>query len=99
MFRDHPKRHVKDRDNIPYQREPANFLAAKAVKPMLTFFGLKVSYETLAFFALFIASEVVGNSKLKENSIVQLFMKAVDSIKPFRSEDDRVKKVKDSIFK
>ena len=32
---------------------------------MLTFLGLKVSYETLAFLALFIASEVVGNSKLK----------------------------------
>jgi hypothetical protein len=35
---------------------------------MLTFLGIKVSYETLAFLALFLASEVVGNSKLKENS-------------------------------
>ena len=32
---------------------------------MLTFLGLKVSYETLAFLALFLGSEVVGASKLK----------------------------------
>lgn len=66
---------------------------------MLTLFGLKVSYETLAFLALFVASEVVGNSKLKENSIVQLFLNAVNSLKPFRSEDDKIQKIKDSILK
>jgi hypothetical protein len=66
---------------------------------MLTLFGLKVSYETLAFLALFVASEVVGNSKLKENSIVQLVLNAVNSLKPFRSEDDKIQKVKDSILK
>jgi len=66
---------------------------------MLTLFGLKVSYETLAFLALFVASEVVGNSKLKENSIVQLLLNAVNSLKPFRSEDDKIQKVKDSILK
>jgi len=54
---------------------------------MLTFFGLKVSYETLAFLALFIGSEVVGASKLKENSIVQLILNAINSLKPFRTED------------
>ena len=66
---------------------------------MLTFLGLKVSYETLAFLALFLASEVVGNSKLKENSIVQLLLNAVNSLKPSRTEDDRIAKVKDSILK
>ena len=66
---------------------------------MLTFLGLKVSYETLAFLALFLASEVVGNSKLKENSIVQLLLNAVNSLKPFRSEDDKIAKVKNSILK
>ena len=76
-----------------------NNLAVKAANPMLTFLGLKVSYETLAFLALFIASEVVGNSKLKANSIVQLFVNAVNSLKPFRSEDDKIQKVKDSILK
>lgn len=74
-------------------------IAVKAANPMLTFFGLKVSYETLAFMALFIASEVIGTSKLKENSVAQLFLNAINAIKPFRSEDDRVRKIKDSIFK
>ena len=62
---------------------------------MLTFLGLKVSYETLAFMALFIASEVVGNSNLKENSLAQLFMNAVNSLKPFRNEDERIQKAKE----
>ena len=66
---------------------------------MLTILGLKVSSETIAFFALFIASEVVGNSKLKSNSIVQLILNAVNSLKPFRTEDDKIAKVKDSILK
>jgi len=66
---------------------------------MLTFLGLKVSYETLAFLALFIGSEVVGASKLQENTLVQLLLKAVDSLKPFRTEDDKIAKIKDSILK
>lgn len=66
---------------------------------MLTIFGLKVSYETLAFFVLFIGSEVVGASKLKENNIVQLLLNAVNSLKPFRTEDDKISKIKDSILK
>ena len=66
---------------------------------MLTFLGLKVSYETLAFLALFLGSEIIGSSKLKENSIVQLLLNAVESLKPFRSEDDKIQKVKDSILK
>lgn len=66
---------------------------------MLTFLGLKVSYETLAFLALFLGSEVIGASKLKSNSIVQLLLNAVESLKPFRSEDDKIQKVKDSILK
>jgi hypothetical protein len=64
---------------------------------VLTFLGIKVSYETLAFLALFLASEVVGNSKLKENSIVQLLLNAVNSLKPFRTEDDKIAKIKDSL--
>jgi hypothetical protein len=47
--------------------------------------------------ALFIASEIIGNSKLKENSLAQLFMNAVNSLKPFRSEDDKIKSIKDSL--
>ena len=64
---------------------------------MLTFLGIKVSYETLAFLALFLVSEVVGNSKLKENSIVQLLLNAVNSLKPLRSEDYKIAKIKDAL--
>ena len=64
---------------------------------MLTFLGIKVSYETLAFLALFLASEIVGNSKLKENSIVQVVLNAVNSLKAFRTEDDKIVKIKDSL--
>ena len=74
-----------------------NFLAVKAANQMLTFLGLKVSYETLAFLALFLGSEIIGASKLKENSIVQLLLNAVNSLKPFRSEDDKIKNIKDSL--
>jgi len=66
---------------------------------MLTFLGLKVSYETLAFLALFLGSEIIGASKLQENTLVQLLLKAVDSLKPFRTEDDKIAKIKDSILK
>ena len=66
---------------------------------MLTFLGIKVSYETLAFLALFLASEVIANSKLKENSIAQLFMNAVNSLKPFRTEDDKIKNIKENLMK
>jgi hypothetical protein len=66
---------------------------------MLTFLGLKVSYETLAFLALFLGSEIIGASKLKSNSIVQLLLNAVNSLKPFRTEDDKIAKIKDTLLK
>ena len=76
-----------------------NNLAVKAANQMLTILGLKVSYETLAFLALFIGSEVLASSKLMSNSFVQLFVNAVNSLKPFRTEDDKIQKVIDSILK
>jgi hypothetical protein len=66
---------------------------------MLTILGLKVSYETLAFLALFLGSEIIGASKFKSNSIAQLIVKAVDSLKPFRTEDDKIAKIKDTLLK
>jgi hypothetical protein len=63
---------------------------------MLTIFGIKVSYEALAFFALFIGSEIIGNSKLKENSVVQVILRGIEAIKPHRTEDDKIKKLKDT---
>lgn len=62
---------------------------------MLTILGVKVSYEALAFFALFIGSEIVGASKLKENSIVQILLTGVNGLKGLRKEDDTINKIKD----
>lgn len=62
---------------------------------MLTILGLKVSYETLLFFILFLASEIIGNSKLKENSVVQLLRDLLGYLKPLRQEDDKIQKIKD----
>ncbi len=64
---------------------------------MLTILGLKVSWETILFFALFIGSEVVGNSKLKENSLVQIILAGVNALKPLRSEDEKIKQLKDTL--
>jgi hypothetical protein len=63
---------------------------------MLTIFGIKVSYEALAFFALFIGSEIIGNSKLKENSVVQVILRGIEAIKPHRTEDDKIQRLKDT---
>jgi hypothetical protein len=63
---------------------------------MITIFGIKLTYEAAIFFGLFIASEVIGLSKYRSNSVVQVLLKVVALLKPLRSEDDRIQKVKDS---
>lgn len=63
---------------------------------MITIFGLKLSYEAAIFFGLFIASEVIGLSKYRSNGVVQVFLKVVTLLKPLRSEDDKIRKFKDS---
>jgi len=64
---------------------------------MLTILGIKVSYETLVFFALFLGSEIIGTSKLKENSIVQVLLSVVTYLKIVRKEDDKIQRIKDSL--
>jgi hypothetical protein len=64
---------------------------------MITIFGIKLTYEAAIFFGLFIASEVIGLSKYRSNSVVQVLLKVVALLKPLRSEDDRIQKVKDSL--
>jgi hypothetical protein len=61
---------------------------------MLTFFGIKVSIETVIFFVLFLSSEVVGQSQLKSNGLVQLLSNAVSALKPLRKEDDKIEQIK-----
>ena len=64
---------------------------------MLTFLGLKISYESLAYLSLFLGSEAVGLSKLKSNTLVQLFLSFVSFLKLTRREDDQIKKIKDAL--
>jgi hypothetical protein len=64
---------------------------------MLTFLGIKISYESLAYLSLFLGSEAVGVSKLKSNSLVQLALGFVSYLKIFRKEDDQLNKIKDAL--
>ena len=60
---------------------------------MLTIFGAKVSYEALAFFILFITSEYIGlNKKLRANSVAQVIVRAARLSRPYRKEDDKLRK-------
>jgi len=64
---------------------------------MLTILGITISYEALVFFGLFLGSEAIGSSKLKENSIAQVFMSVVSYLKLIRKEDDKIQKIKDTL--
>ena len=64
---------------------------------MLTFLGIKVSHEALVFFALFLGSEVIGASRLKDNSVVQLILSGINALKPLRKEDDQIQRIKDTL--
>lgn len=57
---------------------------------MIEVLGIKLSYEALGFLVAFIASEVIGASKLKENSIAQLIKSLIDTFRPSRTEDEKV---------
>jgi len=61
---------------------------------MLTILGIKLSYETLVFLGLFLGSELIGASKLRDNSIVQLILSGINALKPLRREDDQIDKIK-----
>lgn len=61
---------------------------------MVEILGVKLSMEALGFLAAFIASEVIGSSKLKENSIAQMIKTLIDNLKPMRKEDEKVSEVR-----
>jgi len=63
---------------------------------MIEILGIKLTYETLIFFGLFIGSEIIGNSKLRENSVVQVILRGIEAIKPHRTEDDKIQRIKDT---
>lgn len=65
---------------------------------MIEILGLKITYETLLFFALFLASEVIGsNEKLKSNSVIQLLLTIVANLRPLRREDDKIERIRDTL--
>jgi len=67
---------------------------------MITILGVKVSYETLAFFALFIASEYLGmTKKRKANSVTQAITFAAAYFSKTRTEDDTVRRIRRAITK
>jgi hypothetical protein len=62
---------------------------------MITILGVKVSYETLAFFALFIASEYLGmTKKRRSNSVTQAISMAAAYFGKTRTEDDTVRRIR-----
>ena len=61
---------------------------------MIEILGITVAWETLGFVAAFVASEVIGTSKLKENSLAALIKGLIDSVKPTRREDEKVASIR-----
>jgi hypothetical protein len=62
---------------------------------MLTILGVKVSYETLAFFILFIASEYLGlTKKRRSNSVTQAISMAAAYFSKHRTEDDKIRRLR-----
>jgi hypothetical protein len=62
---------------------------------MITILGIKVSYETLAFFGLFIASEYLGmTKKRRSNSVTQAITMAAAYFSKTRTEDDTVRRIR-----
>ena len=61
---------------------------------MIEILGVKLTYDTLAWIAAFVASEIIGSSKLKENSVASVAKAMIDRMKPSRKEDDKVAEVR-----
>jgi hypothetical protein len=61
---------------------------------MIEILGVKLSYEALLFLSAFVASEVIGESKLKQNSVLGLVKTLIDGLKPYRKEDEKVAALK-----
>jgi len=67
---------------------------------MITILGIKVSYETLAFFILFIASEYLGmTKKRRSNSVTQAISMLAATLAKYRTEDDIVRRYRRALTK
>ena len=61
---------------------------------MIEILGVSIAWESVGFLVAFVASEVIGETKLKENSIAALVKSLVDTLKPARKEDEKVAEIK-----
>tara|TARA_R110001592_G_scaffold176077_1_gene415505 strand:- start:2296 stop:2526 length:231 start_codon:yes stop_codon:yes gene_type:complete len=61
---------------------------------MIEILGVKLTFETIGFLAAFVASEVIGCSNLKENSVAALAKNLIDTLKPARKEDEKVEAIR-----
>ena len=61
---------------------------------MIEVLGVSIAWESIGFLIAFVASEVIGETKLKENSIAALVKSLVDTLKPARKEDEKVAEIK-----
>ena len=61
---------------------------------MIEILGVKLSLEAIGFLAAFVVSEVIGSSKLKENSVAQMVKTLIDNLKPMRKEDEKVAEIR-----
>lgn len=61
---------------------------------MIEILGVKLSYEAIGFILAFAASEIIGESKLKENSVLGLVKNLIDALRPARKEDEKVAAIK-----
>ena len=61
---------------------------------MIEILGITVAWETLAWVAAFAASEVIGTSRLKENSVAAVAKSLIDRLKPHRREDEKVAEIR-----
>ena len=61
---------------------------------MIEILGVSIAWESIGFLIAFIASEVIGETKLKENSVAALVKSLVAALKPTRKEDEKVAEIK-----
>ena len=61
---------------------------------MIEIFGISLAYETIGWIVAFVASEVIGASKLKENGVASLIKTFIDRSKSSRKEDEKVAEIK-----
>ena len=64
---------------------------------MIEIFGITLAWETIGFVSAFVASEVIGSSKLKENSVAALVKSLIDTLRPARKEDEKVAAIRHRI--